>query len=31
MKRNQLLMKIFVNRDPNFYFGYQKARVIGDY
>ena len=23
------LMKIFVNRDPNFYNGYEKARMIG--
>jgi hypothetical protein len=25
------LMKIFVNRDPNFYYGYLKAQVIVDY
>ena len=25
------LMKIFVNRDPNFYYGYLKGRVIVDY
>ncbi|MCF8337918.1 MAG: hypothetical protein K9I74_08040 [Bacteroidales bacterium] len=25
------LMKIFVNRDPNFYNGYEKARMIMDY
>jgi hypothetical protein len=25
------LMKIFVNRDPDFHFGYRKARMIVDY
>ena len=25
------LMKIFVNRNPNFYNGYEKARMIVDY
>lgn len=30
-KRLDNLMKIFVNRDPNFYNGYLKARVIVDY
>lgn len=25
------LMKIFVTRDPNFYNGYEKARMIVDY